>query len=143
LLLDSGVRVRVSTGAEQFEVGERCYAVVRPEKLRIDRIEEPGRDDMVQVEGLVESSVYLGTATQFVVRLPDGVAMTVLVPNTGEADRQLLPGAGARVRLAWASEHMHVVREAKGGASQADEKLEKEKTVDKRPAEPAMRKGAE
>ena len=64
--------------------------------------------------------------------------MTVLVANTGEADRQLLPGAGARVRLAWASEHMHVVREARGGASE-----EKEKPVDKRPAEPAMSKGEE
>jgi hypothetical protein len=52
-----------------------------------------------------------------VVRLPDRTAMTVLVPNADEADRQRLPGAGARVRLAWASEHIHIVRDAEGGAA--------------------------
>ena len=48
------------------------------------------------------------------VRLPDGVAMTVLVPNADDAERQRLPGAGVRVRLSWSSEHTHVVREAEG-----------------------------
>ena len=60
----------------------------------------------------MESSLYLGTATQMVVRLNDGVAMTVLVPNASEAERQRLPGAGARVRLSWSTDHMHVVRES-------------------------------
>ena len=35
--------------------------------------------------------------------------LTVLVPNADEAERQQLPGAGARVRLSWAPEHMHLV----------------------------------
>jgi len=47
-----------------------------------------------------------------VVRLPDEVTMTVLVPNTDEAERQRLPGAGARVRLSWTPDHMHVVKES-------------------------------
>jgi hypothetical protein len=47
-----------------------------------------------------------------VVRLTDGVTMTVLVPNADEEQRQRLPGAGARVRLSWATDHMHVVRES-------------------------------
>jgi len=38
--------------------------------------------------------------------------MTVLVPNTSEAERQRLPGAGARVRLSWTPDHMHVVKES-------------------------------
>jgi hypothetical protein len=46
-----------------------------------------------------------------VVRLTDGVTMTVLVPNADEDERQRLPGAGARVRLSWSTEHMHVVKE--------------------------------
>jgi hypothetical protein len=61
----------------------------------------------------VESSLYLGTATQFVVRLGDSTAMTVLVPNSDESARQRLPGAGDPVRLAWANEHIHIVREPK------------------------------
>jgi hypothetical protein len=40
--------------------------------------------------------------------------MTVLVPNASEAERQRLPGGGARVTLAWEPEHMHVVRESFG-----------------------------
>ena len=38
--------------------------------------------------------------------------MTVLVPNASEAERQRLPGGGARVALSWELEHMHVVRES-------------------------------
>ncbi|HEX2097378.1 MAG TPA: TOBE domain-containing protein, partial [Solirubrobacterales bacterium] len=56
-------------------------------------------------------SLYLGTATQVVVDLGDGVRMTVLVPNADEAERQQLPGGGARVALRWEPEHMHLVRE--------------------------------
>ena len=92
--------------------GERCYAVVRPEKLKVSLLEEPAPSDRPSVEGLIESSLYLGTATQMVVRLPDEVTMTVLVPNTDEAERQRLPGAGARVRLSWTPDHMHVVKES-------------------------------
>ena len=53
--------------------------------------------------------MYLGTATQMVVKIAGDVPLTVLVPNADEAQRQMLPGAGARVRLSWAPEHMHVV----------------------------------
>jgi spermidine/putrescine transport system ATP-binding protein len=115
LRLDSGVQVPAYS-ADRLAVGERCYAVVRPEKLRIERVEEPANGAVPNVEGVVESTLYLGTATQFVVRLPDGVAMTVLVPNADEAERQALPAAGVRVRLNWSNEHTHVVREAEGPA---------------------------
>jgi spermidine/putrescine transport system ATP-binding protein len=82
-----------------LSAGERCHAVVRPEKLRIDA--RPGRraaERLPAVEGIVESSLYLGTATQIVVDLGEDVRMTVLVPNADEAERQRLPGGGARCR---------------------------------------------
>jgi spermidine/putrescine transport system ATP-binding protein len=117
--LDSGVQV--STDVDGFEPGERCHAVVRPEKLMIGS--ENG--DQPSVEGLVESSLYLGTSTQLIVRLSGDTRMTVLVPNTDEAERQQLPGGGARVQLSWAPEHMHVVRESKtNGALPAGEAAE-------------------
>jgi ABC-type Fe3+/spermidine/putrescine transport system ATPase subunit len=110
LKLDSGVTLRAtSNGLAQ---GERCYAVVRPEKLSVTLVEAQAPVDRPSVEGLVESSLYLGTSTQMVVRLNDGVTMTVLVPNADEAERQRLPGAGARVRLSWSTDHMHVVKES-------------------------------
>ena len=105
--LDSGVQVH--TDVDGFQPGERCHAVVRPEKLAIGA----GNGNQPSVEGLVESSLYLGTSTQLIVRLADDVRMTVLVPNTDEAERQQLPGGGANVQLSWAPEHMHVVRESK------------------------------
>jgi spermidine/putrescine transport system ATP-binding protein len=104
--LDTGIQV--GTDVDGFSQGERCHAVVRPEKLAIGS----GDGNQPSVEGLVESSLYLGTSTQLIVLLEGDVRMTVLVPNTDEAERQRLPGGGAKVQLSWAPEHMHVVRES-------------------------------
>ena len=105
--LDSGVTVKAPV--DGFSAGERCQAVVRPEKLEIG---DGSRGDP-SVEGLVESSLYLGTSTQLIVALPGEVRMTVLVPNADEAERQKLPGGGAKVKLSWAPDHMHLVRESR------------------------------
>jgi spermidine/putrescine transport system ATP-binding protein len=126
--LEHGPAVSCPVGA--VPVGERCYAVVRPEKLQVETL---GGDADVRlsptpvgekwkttgsangrprVEGVVESSLYLGTSTQIAVDLGDGVRMTVLVPNAGEEQRQRLPGGGARVALSWEPQHMHVLRES-------------------------------
>ena len=121
--LDSGVTV--ATAVNGFGSGERCHAVVRPEKLWISPAGKGA--DGPSVEGIVESSLYLGTSTQMVVRLSDDVRMTVLCPNTNESERQSLPGAGAKVTLSWAPEHMHLVREtdyAPGGAGPAERPVE-------------------
>ena len=122
--LDSGPEVAADTGG--LSIGERCYAVVRPEKLRVDLVEDAaasGNGDP-RVEGVVESSLYLGTSTQIVVALGDDVRMTVLVPNADESERQRLPGGGARVALSWEPEHMHVVTESPGdGAAETTPEL--------------------
>jgi spermidine/putrescine transport system ATP-binding protein len=111
--LDHGPTLRVAT--PELAAGEYCSAVVRPEKLRIETLEAeggPSSNGLPRVEGVVESSVYLGTATQIVVDLGGDVRMTVLVPNASETERQRLPGGGARVALSWEPEHMHLVRES-------------------------------
>jgi spermidine/putrescine transport system ATP-binding protein len=103
----------VAADVNGFAAGERCQAVVRPEKLRVEKSDGGGgsANGLPRVEGVVESSLYLGTATQIAVDLGDGVRMTVLVPNADEAQRQRLPGGGARVALSWEPEHMHLVRD--------------------------------
>jgi spermidine/putrescine transport system ATP-binding protein len=108
--LDSGGTVEAD--ANGVGSGEHCFAVVRPEKLAVLTDGDAPRDGHPSLEGIVESSVFLGTATQLIVRIGDEVALTVLVPNADEAERQRLPGGGARVRLSWAPEHMHLVRES-------------------------------
>ena len=108
--LDAGVEIEAAGNG--LVTGDRCHAVVRPEKLEIGRKEDSTRDGWPSVEGTVESSIYLGTATQIVVRLAGDVPMTVLVPNADEVERGRLPGGGAGVRLSWAPEHIHLVRES-------------------------------
>ena len=114
--IEQGGRVQIDDGpevsadADGFAPGERCHAVVRPEKLQIATAGRRGNGKLPGVEGIVESSLYLGTTTQIVVGLSGQTKMTVLVPNADEAQRQELPGGGARVRLSWQPEHMHLVR---------------------------------
>jgi len=106
--LDSGPEVDADTG--NLRPGEGCAAVVRPEKLKVTMAGEGVvADHEPHVEGIVESSLYLGTATQIAVNLGGEVRMTVLIPNADENERQRLPGGGAKVTLSWAPEHMHVV----------------------------------
>jgi spermidine/putrescine transport system ATP-binding protein len=105
----------VLTAVNGVPAGEHCYAVVRPEKLQVEVLGDSaaaGSNGKPRVEGVVESSLYLGTSTQIAVDLGDGVHMTVLVPNADESQRQRLPGGGARVALSWDPEHMHLVRES-------------------------------
>jgi spermidine/putrescine transport system ATP-binding protein len=120
--LDQGQTISTETGG--FSPGERCHAVVRPEKLQVELGENGGGGTaQPRVEGVVASSLYLGTATQIAVDLGEGTRMTVLVPNADEAERQRLPGGGARVALTWEPENMHLVRESpqtNGAAAQAD-----------------------
>jgi spermidine/putrescine transport system ATP-binding protein len=115
--LDSGPEIEADTG--DLRPGEGCAAVVRPEKLKVTTAGdgEVIADHEPRVEGIVESSLYLGTSTQIAVNLGGEVRMTVLIPNAGEAERQTLPGGGAKVTLSWAPEHMHVVTASPHGAN--------------------------
>jgi spermidine/putrescine transport system ATP-binding protein len=119
--LDQGQTI--STATDGFSTGERCHAVVRPEKLRVDLGENGSGPATGQprVEGVVASSLYLGTATQIAVDLGEGTRMTVLVPNADEAERQRLPGGGAKVALSWEPEHMHLVRESPDEAAASND----------------------
>ena len=110
LRLDAGPMVRTPEGGGARS-GERAHAVVRPEKLVLTSAAEAAPDGGPSVEGQVESSLYLGTATQMVVRLGDGTRMTVLVPNADAEARRELPAAGEGARLSWSDENIHIVRE--------------------------------
>jgi ABC-type Fe3+/spermidine/putrescine transport system ATPase subunit len=94
--------------------GERVHAVVRPEKLGLQRSDAASAADSTSVEGQVESSLYMGTATQMIVRLGDGTGMTVLIPNDDLEARRALPAPGEPARLTWSPENIHVVTEPSG-----------------------------
>ena len=125
--IESGDRVKLDHGpvvpatANGFKPGDRCQAIVRPEKLRVTDESGGASGDSPSVDGTVESSMYLGTSTQLVVGLGEDTRMTVLVPNADEAERQRLPGGGARVRLSWEPEHMHLVSDSNSSNPQEEE----------------------
>jgi spermidine/putrescine transport system ATP-binding protein len=116
LKLDAGPTVRTadSGGAS---VQERVHAVVRPEKLVLSTAAGPAPGDGASVEGQVQDSLYLGTATQMTVQLDDGTKMTVLVPNADAEARHELPVPGDQARLSWSADNIHVVREAAADAA--------------------------
>jgi spermidine/putrescine transport system ATP-binding protein len=114
--LDAGPTVKaLDSGGVQ--TGERAHAVVRPEKLELQQAGAADEGNRPSVEGQVESSLYLGTATQMVVKLGDGTRMTVLVPNADAEARRDLPAAGDAARLSWSDENIHIVRE---GSTESD-----------------------
>jgi spermidine/putrescine transport system ATP-binding protein len=116
--LDSGIEVDTGGDAAGLSDGDRCNAVVRPEKLHIEKA-GAGRNGRPSIEGTVESSLYLGTSTQLIVRLADGVPLTVMLPNAGDAVKEHIPGGGSSVNLSWAPEHMHIVRESETESARA------------------------
>ncbi len=93
-------RVRLESGPELaaqvdgLAAGERCQRSCAGEAPDRRRGRARARRD-AEHRGVVESSLYLGTATQIVVRVAGEVPMTVLVPNADDAARQDLPGGGA------------------------------------------------
>ncbi|HEX6584204.1 MAG TPA: ABC transporter ATP-binding protein [Thermoleophilaceae bacterium] len=108
--LDAGPTVK-ALDSGGVSAGERAHAVVRPEKLELHQAGAVSEGDRPSVEGQVESSLYLGTATQMVVKLGDGTRMTVLLPNADAEARRDLPAAGDPARVSWSDENIHIVRE--------------------------------
>jgi spermidine/putrescine transport system ATP-binding protein len=116
--IEGGGSVRIVGGptvamaeAAEFKGQDSLFAVVRPEKLEVSAPGQ-GPSDRPGIEGVVESSLFLGTATQLGVKVADDSKLTVLIPNASEEERSRLPGAGSRVHLSWEPEHMHLVTES-------------------------------
>ncbi|MEX0621253.1 MAG: ABC transporter ATP-binding protein [Solirubrobacterales bacterium] len=116
--IDGGSSVRIKGGptipmpdVSRFSSDRSLFAVVRPEKLEVSAPGQ-GPTDRPGIEGVVESSLFLGTTTQLGVEVTAESRLTVLVPNASEEDRSRLPGPGSRVHLSWEPEHMHLVTES-------------------------------
>ncbi len=100
--LDTGIEV--DAAVDGLAVGERIHAVVRPEKLGSSRrLHGDAPTDGPRSQGMVESSVYLGTATQIVVGLAGDVtddrarARTPTSPSARD-----YPAAARRCGSSWA-----------------------------------------
>jgi spermidine/putrescine transport system ATP-binding protein len=72
--------------AQRCEVGDagftgKAHAVIRPERVRIEVHGSAGEN---RVPGMVERVVFLGSATQVMLRLAPGVPLQALVQNDGD-----------------------------------------------------------
>jgi len=103
--LKSGQLIPAHTEAV-IPVGEAVYLCVRPEKLRLGPA-EPGH---VGVEGTVVETVYLGTATQYLVEVAPDTRLVAIVNNTHTANRDERPIRGSKVTIGCLPEHGRVLR---------------------------------
>jgi ABC-type Fe3+/spermidine/putrescine transport system ATPase subunit len=80
---------------------------VRPEKLQLGR---KGNEGQASVEGTVVETVYLGTATQYLVELAPEVRLVAIENNVQTARRQNRLALGSRLALSWLPEHGRILR---------------------------------
>ena len=82
---------------------DRAHAVIRPERVRIEPFgSASGRDEQAgpnRVPAMVERLVYLGSATQVLLRLAAGMQVQALVQNDG-GQAQLSHGTPVNVHMA-------------------------------------------
>jgi spermidine/putrescine transport system ATP-binding protein len=86
--------------------GSDVFLCIRPEKLRLGS-QENGH---VTVEGTVVETVYLGTATQYLLELAPGMRLVAIENNVHTASSaQRLP-RGSKLTVGWLPEHGRVLR---------------------------------
>ena len=105
--------VRLAGGAMcEAEVPAQCtqgtdiQLSVRPEKISIDEHEE----GMVSVPGRIVERVYVGTSTQVIVEIAEGVRLVALGQNFDRARSDDRWEIGDEVKLGWYPEHALVLR---------------------------------
>jgi spermidine/putrescine transport system ATP-binding protein len=105
----SACKVRLGESVLSADFGgegtpDRAHAVIRPERVRIEPFESgSGRDEPAgpnRVPAMVERLVYLGSATQVLLRLAAGMQVQALVQNDGDHQVHLSHGTPVRVHLA-------------------------------------------
>ena len=80
--LKLGESVLTTSGAVPASPGETAQAVIRPERVRV---EAHGSEGPNRVPAMVERVVYLGAATQVMLRLATGESLQAVIGADGEA----------------------------------------------------------
>jgi putative spermidine/putrescine transport system ATP-binding protein len=91
--------------------------VIRPEKIRIVEDGEKPDAGMTAEAGVVQEVVYVGMTTRFVVRLDHGEQLVAVRQNM-DAPGEAQSYAGRRVTLAWAPDHIYVLKRARQGETE-------------------------
>ncbi len=103
--LDTGQHIAAQIDAG-MPAGSKVLICVRPEKLRL----RPTENGDVRVDGTVVESVYLGTATNYIVELSPGVRLVAIESNDRTATSEQRLSRGSKVTVGWLPEHGRVLR---------------------------------
>jgi putative spermidine/putrescine transport system ATP-binding protein len=82
---------------------------VRPEKIRLARVEDHAADGEDSAVGSVREVVYVGSGTRFLVDLEVGGSLVALQQNQSSTSSDVAALRGQRVRLVWNKEHEYQV----------------------------------
>jgi spermidine/putrescine transport system ATP-binding protein len=107
--LGDDTRIRVpramTNGHVDVEIG------VRPEKIRLHKLDASVPDGANELIGTVLDASYLGVSTQYIVEARHGARVSVYEQNVERTIHGSLHKPGETVRLSWAPDHTFVVRD--------------------------------
>jgi putative spermidine/putrescine transport system ATP-binding protein len=98
---------------------------VRPEKIRVARLDAPIPADTCALTGLVHDVVYLGMHTRYLVTIEDAASgatteMQVVEQNLDASALDVLALRGSRVRLIWSAKYNRPLTARGSGARQGE-----------------------
>lgn len=100
----------VLSGADAEAVTGSAEAfTIRPEKIRLGKVDEPVGPDRDSAAGHVRDVVYLGAFTRYVVSLDAGGELVVVEQNLSTSSMQALQVKGRAVLLSWDREYNRTV----------------------------------
>jgi spermidine/putrescine transport system ATP-binding protein len=109
--LNDGSIVRAP--AESLNGETEVRVGVRPEKLRVEAVGDPGAGgglaDDNAIEGTILDASYIGVSTQYIVATSLGHNMTVYAQNLETSGAREALADGQRVRLSWKPQHTFVI----------------------------------
>ena len=118
--LAGGRRIRAASPDGSHSVGGHVSAGVRPEKIKIARLDGDDSDGAAAsdrqddegvnvLDGRVMDASYVGVSTQYVIRLGDEHDVTVYNQNLETSGVSEQYPAGQAVRLSWSPKHTFVI----------------------------------
>jgi putative spermidine/putrescine transport system ATP-binding protein len=97
--------------AAEALLGTAGLFTVRPEKIRLADPGEAVADDEVAADGTIQTVVYLGPDTRYIVALDAGSELVVTQQNLHTSSMEVLAARGRPVRLVWKRHHALRVNE--------------------------------
>ena len=92
-VLSNGVQLNCSGPAPADAIGGRRYVLIRPEQIKLASPDANG------LPAVVSQTVYLGTDTQYIVRLDGNLDLTVRVQNAESESERFDPGSVVSVHI--------------------------------------------